>query len=259
MVALPIATAFIGWKFWHIAGQPLNESLYVPLLVVSTAAMIRLCDRSDDEERGLDRRPQRIRGHHAIDGAPRVGGRVAGGVARAARPGRHGRGMLALLIGSFVAVFSLVTIRNWIVAGVFAPTSTEMGITLLGGNEPPPGLTIDPGATRRSISGSASATSPPSVIEYAITEPRLFALNLGRKALFVLGFYEPYAPGWGYSPVYILTWTTAIAGAWLAVRKRQGLDVAGPDSGDRLADAVHRDRDRVSEGRAAGRAGAHRC
>ena len=62
-----------------------------------------------------------------------------------------------------------------------------------------------------------------SVIEYAITEPRLFALNLGRKALFVLGFYEPYAPGWGYSPVYILTWTTAIAGAWLAVRNRQGL------------------------------------
>ena len=44
IVALPIATAFIGWKFWHIAGQPLNESLYVPLLVVSAAGMIRLCD-----------------------------------------------------------------------------------------------------------------------------------------------------------------------------------------------------------------------
>ncbi|HUQ87837.1 MAG TPA: glycosyltransferase family 39 protein, partial [Vicinamibacterales bacterium] len=44
IVALPIATAFIGWKFWHIAGQPLNESLYVPLLVFSAAAMIRLCD-----------------------------------------------------------------------------------------------------------------------------------------------------------------------------------------------------------------------
>ena len=41
------------------------------------------------------------------------------------------------------------------------------------------------------------------MIEYAISEPGLFAMNLGRKALFVLGFYEPYAPGWGYSPVYI--------------------------------------------------------
>jgi hypothetical protein len=47
-------------------------------------------------------------------------------------------------------------------------------------------------------------------------------MNLGRKALFVLGFYEPYAPGWGYSPVYILTWTTAMAGLWIAIRNRRG-------------------------------------
>jgi hypothetical protein len=42
--------------------------------------------------------------------------------------------------------------------------------------------------------------------------------NLGRKALFALGFYEPYAPGWGYSPVYIAVWTSALAGLALAVR-----------------------------------------
>jgi len=50
----------------------------------------------------------------------------------------------------------------------------------------------------------------------------LFAINLAKKAVFVLGFYEPYVPGWGYSPVYILTWTSALAGLWLAVRRRQG-------------------------------------
>ena len=42
--------------------------------------------------------------------------------------------------------------------------------------------------------------------------------NLGRKALFALGYYEPYAPGWGTSPVYIAVWTTAIAGLVLALR-----------------------------------------
>ena len=51
-----------------------------------------------------------------------------------------------------------------------------------------------------------------TVIEYAITAPGLFARNLGRKALFVLGFYEPYAPGWGYSPVYIAVWTSGAGG-----------------------------------------------
>ena len=60
------------------------------------------------------------------------------------------------------------------------------------------------------------------VIDYAIQEPWLFAMNLGRKALFVLGFHEPYAPGWGYSPVYILAWTTAIAGICLVLRQAQG-------------------------------------
>jgi len=38
----------------------------------------------------------------------------------------------------------------------------------------------------------------------------------------VLGFHEPYAPGWGYSPVYILNWITAMAGIWLVVKRRTG-------------------------------------
>ena len=221
MVALPIATAFIGWKFWHIADEPLNESLYVPLLVAAAAAMIRLCDQPQATSAVW---AGAVSGLAAITRSTAVlAWVVAWPAVWLALRGRQARTrILALLMASFVAVFSLVAIRNWIVAGVFAPTSTELGITLMGGNEPPQGLTIDPG--RHPIYqrlGISDITA--SVIEYAITEPGLFALNLGRKALFVLGFYEPYAPGWGYSPVYILTWTTAIAGAWLAVRNRQGL------------------------------------
>ena len=111
--------------------------------------------------------------------------------------------------------------RNWIVAGVATPIPTEGAITLLGGNEPPPGLTIEP-ARRAFYQRFAISDITATVIEYAITEPGGFAGNIGRKALFVLGFYEPYAPGWGYSPVYILTWITAVAGVWLAIKRRRG-------------------------------------
>ena len=65
-----------------------------------------------------------------------------------------------MLIASFLAVFSLIAMRNWIVAGV-ARRSYRGRITLLGGNEPPPGLTIEPGARAPSINDSASAISPP--------------------------------------------------------------------------------------------------
>jgi len=221
IVALPIASAFIGWKFWHIAGQPLNESLYVPLLVVSAAGMIRLYDDPKTKSAAWT---GMISGFAAITRSTAL---LAWAVVWPAvwatesteSPGR--RRILTILIASCFAVLSLVAIRNWIVAGVPTPIPTEGAITLLGGNEPPPGLTIAP--ERRAFYqrfGISDMTA--TVIEYAITEPGLFAKNLERKALFVLGFYEPYAPGWGYSPVYIVTWITAVAGVWLAIKRRTG-------------------------------------
>lgn len=220
VVALPIATAFIGWKFWPIADQPLNESLYVPLLVAATAALIRLCNYPS-ARRALS--SGILSGVAAITRSTALVAWVvvwpAIWLALRGRPGRAR--VVAILIASFLVVFSLVAVRNWIVAGVFAPTSTEMGITLLGGNEPPAGLTIDP-ARRPYYQRFGLSDHTATVIDYAIAEPRLFSLNIGRKALFVLGFYEPYAPGWGYSPVYIATWITASAGLWLALRHRRG-------------------------------------
>lgn len=222
VVALPIATAFVAWKFWPIAAQLLNESLYVPLLTASVLSLIHMC------------RGPRVRSalaHGALSGLATITRSTAllawvvawpvCWLAMRAAPDR--RRVLSVAIATFLAIFSLIAIRNWIVAGVFAPTSTELGITLLGGNEIPPGMTIDltPRAALYQRWGIADPTA--MVVEYALTAPWLFAQNLGRKALFALGFYEPYAPGWGYSPVYIAVWTTAIAGlvaAW-RVRERQ--------------------------------------
>jgi hypothetical protein len=220
MVALPLATAFIGWKFVHIADQPLNESLYVPLLVASAAATIRLCDGPNAKGgiwAGI------LSGFTTITRSTALVAWVAAWPAAwLTLEGRPKRAQaLALLIASFLVVLSLPAIRNWIVAGVPSPIPTEGAITLYGGNEPPPGLTVDAGRLRLyERLGISDITAP--VIEYAIQQPGPFAMNMGRKAVFVLGIHEPYAPGWGYSPVYILNWLTAMAGIWLVVKRAQG-------------------------------------
>jgi hypothetical protein len=125
-------------------------------------------------------------------------------------------------------VFSLIAIRNWIVANVFAPTSTELGITLLGGNEVPAGVQIDLAKRAALYERFGIGELTATVIEYAVTAPALFAQNMARKAVFALGFYEPYAPGWGYSPVYIAVWTSAVAGLVLAWRSQRAIVVLLP-------------------------------
>ena len=227
-VALPIAVLFVAWKFWPIAAQPLNESLYVPLLAATAASLIRLCR---DPQRRSALTSGLLSGLTTITRSTALLSWAivwpACWLAMKGVPRRHAA--IAVLTASTLAVFSLIAIRNWIVAGVFAPSSTELGITLLGGNEVPPGVPINL-ATRAPLYqrfGISDHTA--TVIEYAITAPGLFALHQGRKALFALGFYEPYAPGWGYSPVYVAVWMSALVGLWLAVRRsRQVIPVLLP-------------------------------
>jgi hypothetical protein len=217
IVALPLAAAFIGWKFWPIAAQPLNESLYVPMLIASAAALLRMCRAP------LGRRALTAGVLSGIATVTRSTALLAWAVvwpacwlAVKATPRRAA--VIAIMAASMLAVFSLITVRNWIVAGVFAPTPTELGITLRGGNEVPPGVTIDltPRSALYDRFGISEHTA--TVIEFAATAPGLFAANIGRKALFALGVYEPYAPGWGYSWVYIAVSISAVAGMVLALR-----------------------------------------
>jgi hypothetical protein len=216
--ALAAGGLFVWWKLAPISADLLNESLYVPLLAWWVALLVRTSARP------------------SMGGAAAAG--IAGGFAAITRSTailswplvwaacawtwrrRHGWVGIAgaMVIGS-LAVFSLVSVRNWLVANTFAPTSTELGITLLGGNEPPPQVTIDLAARRATYDRFGISDNTARVIEYAIVAPEEFARGLGRKALFALGFYEPYAPGWGRSPVYIAVWTSAIAGLVIALRR----------------------------------------
>ena len=217
-IALLVSGLFVWWKFARIAADLLNESLYIPLLIGWAASLITLCLQ-----------PSAAQGAFAG---------LAGGLAAITRStamlswalvwpacyrhlwaGRTRLKAISALVICSIAVFSLIAVRNWFVSHQFAPTSTELGITLLGGNPPPPDVKLDLSTRRPFYERVGIGGYTMEVIEYAIAAPGHFAANTGRKALFALGFYEPYAPGWGYSWVYIAVWTSGLAGLWLAVRR----------------------------------------
>ncbi len=215
-IALAVSALFVWWKFAPIAADLLNESLYIPLLMAWVASLITTL-------------LQPSTGRAALSGA--VGGLAA--ITRSTAmlswllvwPAafHHFRSegrqqIIAALVTCTLAVFSLVAIRNALVSYQFAPTSTELGITLLGGNPPPAGLVMDPAKRKPLYDRLGIGGHTTEVIEYAIAAPRHFLANLGRKALFALGFYEPYADGWGYSPVYMAVWLSAIGGLIAALR-----------------------------------------
>ncbi|MEO8682038.1 MAG: hypothetical protein ABI665_23530, partial [Vicinamibacterales bacterium] len=126
--------------------------------------------------------------------------------------------LLLTVVGCLVLVVSLISIRNALVVHVFAPLPGEFAVTLLAGNQPPAEVAID--LTRHAPFYNALGVHEFTrlVIEYALTAPAQFAANMGRKVLFALGYYEPYAPGFGVSLVFMAVSIAGFAGLWLAVR-----------------------------------------
>jgi hypothetical protein len=215
--ALLISALFAWWKFAPIAADLLNESIYIPLLTAWTASLIALCMRPHLR---LATRTGILAGLTAIARSTSVLAWVfvLPAIFWQMRGVRARTKLLAALVGCSLAVFSLVAARNWLVSHRFVPVSTEFGVTLAGGNLPPEGLQIDPANRRWLYETFGVGGHTAQTIEYAIVAPGSFTANLGRKAVFALGFYEPYAPGWGYSPVYIAVWLSAIAGLSTALR-----------------------------------------
>lgn len=209
--ALVCTTLFVWWKFQPIARDLLSESLYIPLLAAATLGALAAAQRPAVRRAavaGVLMGAATITRSTALLGWPAV----LLAVWSAWRPIAARRRLIATLFGCAVVVFSLIGVRNWIVAARFVPASTEFGVTLLGGNIPPDSVTID--RSPRLVLYQRLGLEEPTarVIEFGFTAPAAFAANMGRKALFALGIYEPYADGWGMSPVYILVWTSAIAG-----------------------------------------------
>lgn len=216
-VGVLVSGLFLYWKLAPISADLLSESLYVPLLAASTLAIVECCRTPSNRNAvvaGL------LSGFTAITRSTSLLAWVAVWpmVANQARRRRAGVRPAVALIGCTLAVFALIAIRNGLVSYRFVPASTEFGITLRGGNEPPPDLQLN-AAPREALYRSLNIGGHTAeVIEYAIAAPGRFAGNIGHKALFALGFYEGYAPGWGNSPVYIAAWIAALAGVVIVRR-----------------------------------------
>jgi hypothetical protein len=203
-------------KLARWSGVLLTETLFTPLVCVWVYLLVRLALESD---------PRRL----AI-----VAGLV-GGLATLARssllPGwvivvsllaiaiprqRHRLTTVALLVSTMVAVSSLATVRNWVVAHQVVLISSEGPIVLFVGNSPPPLET--PPAYKARYDRLGIDPRVQAVTEYARQQPRAFARGLWRKARFTLGWFEAMVPGSGTSLFYIGVWMSAFAGMVLLRR-----------------------------------------
>lgn len=216
---LIVSAAFCYWKLAPISADLLSEALYVPLLALSILAMMRA---TDTPTTGNAWRAGLAAGVTAITRSTAMLAWAVLWIAQFVHLPRGARArVLTIVIGGTFLVFSLIAVRNALVSHRFVPASTEFGITLRGGNEPPPGVRLAPGPRLDFYTRMHVDSHTIDVIEYAIAAPGSFAANLARKGLFVMGIYEPYAPGWGYSPVYLATWFAAMLGmVWLWRQQR---------------------------------------
>lgn len=214
---LACGAAFAYGLMAPVSAKLLNESLFVPLLVAWTAATM-----------SVSMSPTIL----AAIGTGLLGGVVA--LTRSttllawavalpicwwswkAVP-RRGLLIATLLVCS-CAVMSLIAARNWIVVHELILMPGELPVTLYGGNEPPPGTVLDVERHRALHDQLGLHPFTRQVIEYALTAPAQFLRNLMRKALFALGYFDLYAPGWGYSIGLLMISVASLAGVALTVR-----------------------------------------
>ena len=128
------------------------------------------------------------------------------------------RRLIGVSLGVLVLVISVATLRNWIASRTFVPITTSFAVNLYLGNTPPPSVPVHDTAAHAAYSWFAADDRTRMAVEFARHAPGLFAANLGRKALYALGVFEPLMPGSGYWPSLIGTWMAAVAGLTFALR-----------------------------------------
>lgn len=215
-VSLAVGVIFAYAKVGPISAKLLNESLFVPLLAVWTVMLLRVA-RVPGTARAI--RTGLLGGVTVLTRTPALLALAAVIPALwrtwSGQPNRTR--LLVSLAGCVAIVVSLIAIRNAVVVHAFVPLPGEFAVTLIGGNQPPPEVQID--LTRRAAFYNAFGVHEFTriVIEYAITAPASFAANMGVKALFALGYYEPYAPGFGSSLVFLVVSIAGVAGVAMVV------------------------------------------
>jgi hypothetical protein len=216
LAGLLAAIVVVYTKLAVWSGVLLTETLFVPLVCIWAYLLVRLATARSVKWR-----------HAALAGA--IGGLatltrstlvVAWVVAlpvlffALAGHGRRRWPVLAALIATMLAVVSLATLRNWVVARELVPIAASGSANLFIGNDPKVKLVVPP-AHKAAYDRFGLDPYAQMVVEHARQLPASFLDGLRRKALYTLGWFDRLIPAAGRSTFYIVVWALAIAGVFL--------------------------------------------
>lgn len=207
------------------SGTLLTELLFVPLICLTALQLVRLS-----------------RAPHPSFGAAAIAG-VTGGVATltrsslllgwplvlplvavSLRPTRRA-GRIVVVCGlALMAVISLATVRNWVVAREFVLINSYGSFALSAANEPATPVVVPP-EHKVSYDRIGLDTHLQSVVEYARQSPGAFFSAWWKRAAYGLGFYDAVEAGLGLSVFYVAVWLMAVIGVTLFLTHRLGVSV----------------------------------
>jgi hypothetical protein len=118
---------------------------------------------------------------------------------------------LALVVSTMLAVCSLATFRNWVVAHRLVLITSEGSQAVFLGNPPPP-LDETPADYKALYQRLGFDPRVEKVAEFARQQPRQFAAGLARKAQYTLGWFGTMLDGAPTSRFYIAVWVVALIG-----------------------------------------------
>jgi hypothetical protein len=215
------------------SGFLLNELLFVPLVCLWALQLVKLGKTSKPSlpsaaGAGLVGGLATLTRSSLMLGWPFVLALVPITLGRGKRAGR----IVAVIALAMMAVTSLATIRNWVVARQFVLVSTYGPINLKIGNWPPEWIAI-PAEHKAFYTRFGVDPDVQIVAEYARQSPRLFFKGWVQKAAYSLGSYSTLAPDRGRSVFYMVVSSIAFLGVLLLMARASflsGLRGAGPAS-----------------------------
>jgi hypothetical protein len=209
-----LVVVYQKYAFW--APILLTENLFVPLVCWWVYTLVRLVSGPPSKGRAFVAGV--VGGLAALTRSSLLLGWIAVIPALAIAIGRGRRRvvLLTILVSTMVAVGSLATLRNWVVAGRVVAISSEGPVVLFLGNSTP-SLEMPP-AHQVQYERLHLDSRLQAVAEYVRQQPRAFAHGLWRKALYTLGWFDQVVPGSGTSIFYIATWLSALIGVVLLLR-----------------------------------------
>jgi hypothetical protein len=148
-------------------------------------------------------------------------------VAFSLRPTRRAGRILVMVGLAMLAVISVATVRNWVVARQFVLVNAYGSFNVLLANQPPASQVV-PAGHKATYDRLGLDENIQSVVEYARQSPRLFFDAWQQRTAYALGFFDTIVPDRGRSAFYVAAWSLALVGVVLLTAGRPWLPTLGP-------------------------------